>query len=199
VDSKVCTKCGEEKLLSQFWKTNKNKSGLMPRCGSCEAEYNLEYRLKNLEKVSVWKRQEYLKNKEWYREHSKKYREDPLNSVAIKECSKLWRKNNMDKRRSNQAKRRAVKLNACPQWLSSCQKEEIKLVYAHARILGEDYQVDHIIPLQGENVCGLHVPWNLQILPAKVNASKGNKFCSIGTGSVPTPGTSGFSANTGQS
>jgi hypothetical protein len=43
--------------------------------------------------------------------------------------------------------------------------------------LSEDkLQVDHEIPLQGENISGLHVPWNLQVIPASKNQSKGNKY-----------------------
>jgi hypothetical protein len=64
--------------------------------------------------------------------------------------------------------------------LSKLYKEEIKNFYWLAKDLeitsGQKYHVDHIIPLQGDNVCGLHVPWNLQVLPADINLSKGNRY-----------------------
>jgi 5-methylcytosine-specific restriction endonuclease McrA len=64
--------------------------------------------------------------------------------------------------------------------LSKKHKEEIKNFYWLAKdlelISGQKYHVDHIIPLQGDNVCGLHVPWNLQVLPADINLSKGNRY-----------------------
>lgn len=76
------------------------------------------------------------------------------------------------------AKRRAAKLSATPPWLSPVDLVEIEGIYNHAQVLteitGSPHDVDHIVPLQGKNVCGLHVPWNLQAIPASINRSKSN-------------------------
>lgn len=81
--------------------------------------------------------------------------------------------------RAEEALRRARKSNALPKWLSREHKKEIVAVYKEARRLtcltGIPFHVDHILPLAGINVCGLHVPWNLQVLPGYENMSKHNK------------------------
>ena len=78
------------------------------------------------------------------------------------------------------AKRRVLKLQALPSWANT---EKIKQVYIDRinkeLVTGKKYHVDHIVPLQGKNVCGLHVEHNLQILPAAENIKKSNKFNSL--------------------
>lgn len=79
--------------------------------------------------------------------------------------------------RADGAKRRAAKLKATPRW---ADRKEIAKVYAEAvertRETGVRMEVDHIVPLRGENVCGLHVANNLQVLTRTENSKKGNRF-----------------------
>lgn len=76
-------------------------------------------------------------------------------------------------------KRREERIKmATPPW---CDIQEIARLHAKVRRLNEEegyiaYHLDHKIPLANEDVCGLHVPWNLQILPARENLKKSNKF-----------------------
>ena len=109
---------------------------------------------------------------------SKKYREE--NSKYFTEYYRNYYYSNTSEFLARNNKRRAQKLKATPPWLTPEQLEQIKELYTCAQMFklytGEEYHVDHIVPLQGENVCGLHVPWNLQVIPAKENLSKSNKL-----------------------
>ena len=95
------------------------------------------------------------------------------------EQSKAWQKNNPLKRRIIQNKNLAHRRQAVPKWLTREQNAQIKRFYWLAQdcslVTGEPYWVDHIVPLRGKNVCGLHVPWNLQVLPKEVNQRKNNR------------------------
>ena len=75
--------------------------------------------------------------------------------------------------------RRKRNQQATPKWLTYTQKKEIRSLYIIAqtstKITGVKYVVDHIVPLVGDNVCGLHVPWNLQIMTQEDNLLKSNK------------------------
>ena len=62
---------------------------------------------------------------------------------------------------------------ATPPWLNEQQVDRMREIYAATPI---GYHVDHIVPLKGDIVSGLHVPWNLQHMPAGPNMSKGNRY-----------------------
>jgi hypothetical protein len=70
--------------------------------------------------------------------------------------------------------------NATPQWLTAQQKIEIRHLYQIAitmsKTTGERYVVDHIVPLISDEVCGLHVPWNLRVITQEENLKKSNKL-----------------------
>jgi len=84
-----------------------------------------------------------------------------------------WKKNNKDLLAYYSRSRQAAILRAIPSWANS---DAIKRIYAEAhrkrQELGEMWHVDHIVPLLGKTVCGLHCEANLQVIPGKENLSK---------------------------
>lgn len=63
---------------------------------------------------------------------------------------------------------------ATPAWLNRQQRRQMNKIYLTAKVTGKS--VDHIVPLSNPLVCGLHVPWNLQVLPRDENMAKSNHF-----------------------
>jgi hypothetical protein len=114
-------------------------------CGSCKETKNIEFFSKDIRGAYSIRR-------------------------ACKACDKEYRDVNKHLCNARDAKRRAFKLKATPNWANLIA---IKEIY---RTCPEGYHVDHIVPLQSKLVCGLHCEFNLQHLPASENISKSNKF-----------------------
>lgn len=96
------------------------------------------------------------------------------NRQAIADYAKQWQKNNNGRVKAIKARRRAALLMATPEWARSGEIwRRLVLVYESCP---SGLEVDHIVPLQGKDVCGLHVPWNLQYLTKSENSSKGNRL-----------------------
>jgi len=165
--SKICNKCGVEKPLDEFNRNKSKKFGRASHCKVCVAEYYG----KNRERLREQERQYREENRERVRERNRQYYE--ANHEKISE----WRRQNAEKIAAFSAKRRAAKICRTPAW---SDLEHIKLFYearqAISEATGRDYHVDHEIPLQGKTVSGLHVPSNLQIIPAEHNLRKKNRF-----------------------
>lgn len=134
-------------------------------CARLRSEQNRDRRQQTLEH---WKRKNRKRvlasNKVWAGNNRQK-----VNANA-----RRWKRNNRDKASALNASRRARKAQVTPVWLTSIQKADILSFYTKAS--EEGLQVDHIVPLKGEYVCGLHVPWNLQLLTAQENSKKGNSM-----------------------
>lgn len=103
------------------------------------------------------------------------------NKDKVKKWSKRYQQKNLHIFAANNAKRKATKLKATPKWLSKEDRWLITEIYDLCRrrtfATGVPWQVDHIVPLQSKDVCGLHVPWNLRVILGKENRAKGNKLC----------------------
>ena len=102
------------------------------------------------------------------------------NRDKIRKIASTWQKNNKGKVNANTAVRHAAKMKRKPNWLSKEQKLHIRCLYQVAamrtRESGQEWHVDHIVPMQGKDVCGLHVPWNMQVIPATDNMKKNNRY-----------------------
>jgi hypothetical protein len=107
-----------------------------------------------------------------------KWREE--NRDRHNETNRSWWAQNKPKRASYQAKRRAALLQRTPKWLTEDDlwiiDEAYELAALRTKMLGFPWHVDHVIPLQGRNVSGLHTPANLQVIPGAENVRKHNHW-----------------------
>ena len=109
------------------------------------------------------------------KEANKRYRQ----TEKRKEANKRYKQSEKGKalNRAQCAKRKAQKLNATVAWVN---ENKILAIYSRAqrktKRTGKEYHVDHIVPLQNSNVCGLHCESNLRVILAKTNKVKNNSF-----------------------
>jgi hypothetical protein len=137
------------------------------------ADYFAQYNKK--EEVKERKHEWYQSNKTQVIEAAKTR---PLH--VKREYQKNWKERNIVWVRADTKARRRKHRQATPPWLTRQQKSEIRQVYQIAitmtKTTGEQYVVDHIVPLRSEEVCGLHVPWNLRVITQVENLEKSNKI-----------------------
>lgn len=183
---KTCKKCLQTKAETEFHVRRASPDGLAYKCRACVNAYTKEWQARNPEAFREWasanaeKRAAYMQD--WHKEHqgerSESYRE--------------WRLRNRPVVAARNAARKTAKASATPAW---SDLGAIREFYVEAARLtaetGIQHEVDHIVPLKGVNVCGLHVDYNLQILTRAENARKRNKMPSppvrLGAGNFSVP------------
>lgn len=195
-------KLGESKCFGSVCGKHPELEGFRWVYGACVAcaKNNLNVnRAKNKERTAEQRQKDYKKliqnetNVEKKKLRGKVYYEKTKELLYVK--TRIWRLQNPEKisvyatrnrhkhpdaKNADTAKRRADKLQRTPRWLSKDElwliREAYDLAKRRTKLFGFTWHVDHVVPLRGQNVSGLHVPWNLQVIPAKVNIAKGNKL-----------------------
>ena len=202
---KICKECKQPKSFDQFYKKKDGKFGIQTNCKICvDSKNKLDY-LKNKDSIllknkenylkkdksllKVKRREGYLRNKKKILEEKKEYykknrdkilAKNALNKDKKAEYTKRYNKEKPEKSRIRESEKRLIKKKSSLLICKKLGKKQIEDFYKDAimleKIFGEKFEVDHIIPIKHKLVCGLHVPWNLQILTCSDNRKKLNRF-----------------------
>lgn len=175
---KTCKVCLTEKELTSFHKKKGAADGYRSICKDCRKGEHVD---------------RYAADKEAWNKRAVQWRKD--NPDKAKQIDKTYREAHKDKRSDYHADwieanrghvnayntfRHAAKKERTPPWLSDFDLLKIKCLYQVAamrsRESGQKWHVDHIVPLQGDIVSGLHVPDNLRVVPAIENLRKYNSY-----------------------
>lgn len=181
---KTCTKCGLEQPYSSFSKLTKAADGLQYHCKTCK----LAYQRSNLKRSEATKKYyaanrclciarsvaSQQKKREYYNAKMRKWSEENKEHLLTRRRKYYIENAAKDIERVRRRQSRIRNVN----YLSPADRAEIAGLYMFCKIF-TGYEVDHIVPLNGETVSGLHVPCNLQVLPMRENRSKGNKFMEV--------------------
>lgn len=181
---KECRICKSDLPIENFSIKDKKTGRRNTTCNKCRylhrpAGYDESRRvhyLLNKERINAANKKYYNDKLDYNVIRSKKYYNENLESATL--TKRIWRKNNLDKMAATSSKIRAIKkfrlINI------EGDKQNIASIYKQAKILEKQtkikHHVDHIIPLINDNVSGLHVSWNLQVLPVLSNLKKNNRF-----------------------
>jgi len=192
---KTCSKCKIIKDTSDFYANKRMKDGYNTFCICChkmdnvarkaikradtefkakELAYKKEYRQRTVEQRKQYMQEWHTKNAESQAEYRKQYR---INNL---EYFKTYDQANKHRINAKTRKRQAAKLQRTPAWLTEIDywmiEEAYELAALRTNLTGFQWEVDHIIPLQGKAVSGLHTPYNLQVIPMVENRAKNNRY-----------------------
>lgn len=192
---KTCKLCNTLKPLDAFYKRVDSPDGYRNDCKECRRATSLKNYQSDIEAGKARMRaahaQRVAENPNFYADLYAKTRERSLHHSAKAykkyaaqrvEKAVAWAKANKGVANANKKAYKMQKAQALPVWVKADQdlmwmmQEAYALAKVREKMFGFSWHVDHKIPLRGESVSGLHVPWNLQVIPGAENMSKSNKF-----------------------
>lgn len=187
---KKCKECFLEKTINDFCKKSSTQDGLNIFCRRCHSKRNIEWQRKNKDKRKLICANFYKRNRAVILPRNIAYNASKRDEVKARSAkrylknkdeigakNRAWASANPGRVAAKTRRYQAKKLNACPGWVDKSKIEDIYALANDLQWLSEEpLEVDHIIPLQGKNVSGLHVHWNLQIIPRSENRRKSANF-----------------------
>lgn len=190
---KTCTKCSVSKPLSEFSKKASSRDGFQLKCKACASIEHIKRRCANPEKVRAQERATKIVNAGNVRARVRAYAKANPEKVAkgkaawqkanmhkVKAATAAWQKANRHMVTAATARYRAAKMQQTPNWLTASEKASITRCYelacVYTDLFGVKVHVDHVIPLRGVTVRGLHVPWNLRVMIAVENMQKNASY-----------------------
>jgi hypothetical protein len=201
--NKICSICGQEKPRSEFNTRKGSPDGLRTDCKACIAARGKAWRAANPDKKTATDRDWYERNREkavayaaakylenleenrakrrsWHHADLEKHRAASRMRRILKgdivraDRRRHYQENKPIYKAAARARNKYVR-QATPPW---ADLKAIEALYAQAEAVtaqtGVPHHVDHFYPLRSKTMCGLHVPWNLRIIPDAVNVRKGN-------------------------
>lgn len=163
---KRCNKCSLTLSAHEFCKNRRKKDGLNHQCRACRRKYNCRTAPHQRKMAMNW----HYENIARRRQHDSQYYQD--NGVRIKKWIVEYQRQNKKRMRAINRQYTLAKIHRIPQWLTPEQRRQIINFYINCP---KGMTVDHIIPLQGKYISGLHHPDNLQYLTLKENCCKHNR------------------------
>lgn len=175
--TKLCSgPCNTIKTLEAFSKRISAKDGHQNYCKECASLHNKSF-IKGYKRAK--RRPMTQEEKLAHNAYCVKRYLRPEVRAQIAKTNTNWRLNNPGKANARTARRAAAKAQRTPKWLTSLQHSQISMFYEASAALTKElnikFEVDHVAPLRGKHVSGLHVPWNLQVIPKIENLMKANK------------------------
>lgn len=175
---KHCPHCTQVKPFEAFYASSTHKSGYASWCKECETDRNKAKYEQRKEAYAVKAKEWRDANKASQAIRVKAWRE--ANPEQTKHIYRDWAQRNKDKVNAKWMQRDASKKCRTPAWLIESDWLQIQCKYQLAAMYNreglERWDVDHIVPLQGRKVSGLHVPSNLRVIKSDENKRKANKY-----------------------
>jgi hypothetical protein len=190
ITTKRCTKCLIEHAVGFFNRDKNRPDGLFPWCKPCVRGQKKEIYARDREAQKAKRRADYAAKKDEYKARAKKWaaenpekRKEVVRNYVLRdpqrryEQQKRERAKNPGYYRAHFKMRQSRKRQALSTW---ADLEAIEAIYRQCSFVstftGIKHHVDHYYPLTSDVVCGLHNQYNLRIIPATENLSKGNNF-----------------------